>query len=88
MKSASIATLETELAKVLDWVEHGEEVVLLRGETPVARVLPIDQPAQSSSAKPRTSEEIERYLREKPAPRGPVSTLTGAELVSIGRGEI
>lgn len=88
MKSASIASLASEWETVLDWIRRGEEVVLMRGETPVARMLPIEQPAKESSKKPRTPEEIERYLRERPALRGPTSSMTGAELVSFGRGEI
>lgn len=88
MKSASVATLEAEPLKVLAWVEHGEEVVLVRGDKPVARMLPTGRPSHVSASKPRTPEEIEHYLREKPDPRGPISTLTGVELVGMGRGEI
>ena len=78
----------SDLGKVLEWVEHGEEVVLHREGKPVARVLPVAQGRKLSSTKPSTAEEIEHYLRSKPKPRGTYSPVTGAELVSEGRGEI
>ncbi len=88
MKSASVSTLESEPLKVLGWAEHGEEVVVLREGVPVARMLPIAQPVPDASGKPATPEEIEQYLLLKPSPQGKRSAVTGAELVSLGRGEI
>ena len=88
MTSASIANLASEWPTVLGWVQHGEEVVLLRGDTPVARVLPIEERVPKSPKKPKTPEEIEEYLRARPAPRGPFCSVPGAELVSFGRGDI
>jgi len=88
VKSASVSTLESEPLKVLGWAEHGEEVVVLREGVPVARMLPIVRAMSDASDKPKTPEEIEQYLLLKPSPQGKRSAITGAELVSLGRGEI
>ena len=80
--------LESEPMKVLGWAEHGEEVVVLREGVPVARLLPIARQTSEAAAKPAPPEEIEQYLLRKPSPRGKRSKITGAELVSLGRGEI
>ncbi len=39
---------KTHLSKLLADVERGEEVVIARGATPVARLVPVNGPAQST----------------------------------------
>ena len=74
--------------KVPGWAEYGEEVVVFREDVPVARLLPIVRAMSEAPDKPKAPEEIEKYLLLKPSPRGKRSAITGAELVSLGRGEI
>jgi prevent-host-death family protein len=37
---------KTNLSKILKEVEQGKEVVIARGDKPIAKIVPIDQPAR------------------------------------------
>ncbi len=40
MKSATVREVQHHLGRVLEWVEHGEEVLVLRRRKVVARLVP------------------------------------------------
>ena len=44
MSSVTIHTAKTNLSKLLARVEAGEEIVIARGKTPIAGLLPIHPP--------------------------------------------
>jgi len=44
MDPVTIHKAKTDLSKLIARVEKGEEVVIARGRTPVARLVPIDKP--------------------------------------------
>jgi len=83
MKSANISTFEQNPLGVLDWAEHGEEVIILREGQLVARLLPAGGPQPA----PRlTEEEIAHYWRDVHRPVGRMSDVSGSDLVAWGRG--
>jgi prevent-host-death family protein len=45
MTLVTIQAAKTHLSQLLKHVEAGEEVVIARGRVPVARLLPVDEPA-------------------------------------------
>ena len=45
MKSVNVHEAKTHLSRLLAEVERGEEIVISRGGTPVARLLPFERPA-------------------------------------------
>lgn len=44
MALVTIQAAKTHLSRLLKRVEAGEEVVIARGRTPIARLVPIDEP--------------------------------------------
>lgn len=46
MKTVNVHKAKTELSRLLTEVEAGEEIVIARNGTPVARMVPFDRPPQ------------------------------------------
>jgi len=44
MTTVTVHVAKTNLSKLLAQVEAGEEVVIMRGSTPVAKLVPIEKP--------------------------------------------
>ena len=44
MTTVTVHAAKTNLSKLLAQVEAGEEVVIMRGSTPVAKLVPIEKP--------------------------------------------
>jgi prevent-host-death family protein len=44
MTTVTVHAAKTNLSKLLAQVEAGEEVIIMRGSTPVAKLVPIQQP--------------------------------------------
>ncbi len=85
MKSASIRTVQHELAAMIAQVEQGEEIIITRHNQPVARLSPIsaaDTPAKSTPA------ALRAYWRSRPLPPTVHSKITHAKLVAEGRGDV
>lgn len=49
-RPVSISEAKTQLSKLVARAEHGEEVTIRRGKTPVARLVAIDPPRQRSGS--------------------------------------
>jgi antitoxin (DNA-binding transcriptional repressor) of toxin-antitoxin stability system len=47
MKTVTIHVAKTTLSQLLARVEAGEEIVLARGKVPIARLVPMRQPAKT-----------------------------------------
>ena len=45
MSTYTVHAAKTNLSKLIERVEKGEEVIIARGKKPVARLVPIDVPA-------------------------------------------
>lgn len=85
MKSASIRTVQHQLASMIAEVEKGGEIVITRHRRPVARLSPVGRspgPAAVSAA------AVRRYWRERPLSPAVRSSVTNAELVAAGRGDV
>lgn len=52
MKSVTTHEAKTHLSKLLTEVEQGEEIVILRGTVPAARLVKVDSEVQSSPRRP------------------------------------
>lgn len=50
MKTMTVSEAETGFARLLRWVESGEEVELTQHQQPVAKVVPLHKPAVGSLA--------------------------------------
>lgn len=85
MKSASIRAVQHGLAAIIAEVEQGEEIIITRRDRPVARLLPISPTAATSSGTPAA---LRAYWKRRPLPPAVRSTLTHADLVSEGRGDV
>lgn len=85
MKSASIRTVQHGLAAMIAEVEQGEEIIITRRNQPVARLLPI---AQAEAPATGTPAGLRAYWRKRPLPPAIHSSLTHAELVAEGRGDV
>lgn len=48
MTTVTIHKAKTELSKLLARVEEGEEIVIARGSHPIAKIVPINAPTQST----------------------------------------
>lgn len=46
MKTVDVDEAAARLDELLDAVERGEEIVITRGGTPVARLVPVEQPGK------------------------------------------
>ncbi len=84
MKSASIRTVQHELAALIAVVEQGGEIVITRRNRPVARLSPV---ASAVSPANRSPAAVRRYWGRRPPSPTVRSTITHAELVADGRGE-
>lgn len=61
MSTVTVRDAKTNLSKLLARVEAGEEIVIVRGRTPVARLTPIHAPpakARFSAVAPEFSEPM------------------------------
>lgn len=85
MKSASIRTMQHQLASMIAEVEKGAEIVITRHRRPVARLSPI---ASEPTAKAGSPAAIRSYWRNRPLPPAVRSAVTHAELIAEGRGEV
>jgi prevent-host-death family protein len=50
MKTMTVSEAETGFARLLRWVESGEEVEITQHQQPVAKVVPLPKPAAASLA--------------------------------------
>ena len=85
MKSASIRTVQHQLASMIAEVEKGGEIVITRHRRPVARLSPIASDPGPSAGSPAA---IRSYWRRRALPPAVRSAVTHAELVAEGRGEV
>jgi len=81
---AKISELKARLSAFLDAVRRGETVTVLDRKTPIARIVPFDDPADgfrvhAASEPPEAIGEVEGV-----EPKGPVDVL---ELLAESRGE-
>lgn len=85
MKTVSIRTVQHQLATMIAEVEQGTEIVITRHRQPVARLLPVD----GAAARPeRTPAVVRKYWRTRRLPQAVRSTVTHADLIATGRGEV
>jgi prevent-host-death family protein len=87
MKSASIRTMQHQLASMIAEVEKGGEIVITRHRRPVARLSPV-APDASAAVEPDSPAAIRSYWRRRPLPPAVRSAVTHAALVADGRGEV
>lgn len=85
MKSASIRTMQHQLAAMIAEVEKGEEIVVTRRNQPVARLMPMGGAPAQEGGRPAA---VRRYWRKRRPPPSVNSQATHAELVVAGRGEL
>jgi len=85
MKSASIRTVQHQLAAMIAEVEKGGEIVITRRNQPVARLLPMSNaPAQAG----KSPSAVRSYWRNRRLPPAVRSQVTHADLIASGRGEV
>lgn len=85
MKSASIRTVQHQLAAMIAEVEQGAEIVITRHNQPVARLMPVnDVPI----AKAGTPAGVRSYWKKRRLPPAVRSKVTHADLVAAGRGDV
>lgn len=70
MKSVNIHQAKTHLSALLARVESGEEVLIAKAGRPIARLVPVQTPAQrelgwDSGLKFRIAEDFDEYLPEE-----------------------
>lgn len=85
MKTASIRTMQHELARMIAEVEKGAQIVITRRNRPVARLGPV---ASSASPIAGTPAAVRGYWRQRPLPPAIRSSVTHAELIADSRGEV
>jgi prevent-host-death family protein len=85
MKTASIRTMQHQLAAMVAEVEKGAEIVITRHNRPVARLSPVSAPVPVAATTPAS---IRRYWRQRSLPPAVNSQTTHADLVADGRGEV
>jgi len=74
MAAYNILEARNNLSRLIAEVESGAEVTLMRRGVPVARIVPVDDPAR----RPRTGRDIVRWLEAHPLP--PESRRTEEEI--------
>lgn len=84
MKTATIRETQHRLAGLIAEVERGAEILITRRNRPVARLLPISN-KKDVAAKPAT---LRAYWKNRPAPPAMRSSVTHADLVADGRGDV
>ena len=85
MRTASVRAVQHQLASLIAEVEKGGEIVITRHRRPVARLSPVGRltgPATVSAA------AVRRYWRDRPLPPAVRSSVTNAELIAAGRGDV
>jgi prevent-host-death family protein len=87
MKSASIRTVQHQLAAMIAEVETRGEIVITRHGRPVARLAPV-APDNGSPAAAGSPAAIRSYWRRRPLPPAVQSTVTHEELVADSRGPV
>ena len=85
MKTASIRTMQHELASMIAEVEKGGEIVITRRNRPVARLGPVATSANPVVGTPAT---VRRYWRQRPLPPAVRSSVSHADLIADGRGGV
>jgi prevent-host-death family protein len=85
MKTASIRTVQHQLASLVAEIEKGGDVVITRRNHPVARLTPISPAATPVAGTPAI---VRAYWRRRPLPPPVRSEITHAEMVAEGRGEV
>ncbi|MEN9840412.1 MAG: Antitoxin Phd YefM, type toxin-antitoxin system [Verrucomicrobiota bacterium] len=85
MKSVSIRSVQHGLAAMIAEVEQGEEIIITRRNHPVARLSPILPALAPDSGTP---DAVRAYWQSRPLPPAVRSTLTHADLIAEGRGDI
>jgi prevent-host-death family protein len=85
MKTASIRTVQHQLASLVAEIEKGGEIVITRRNRPVARLTPIGLAAAPVAGTPAV---VRAYWRRRPLPPAVRSEITHAELVAEGRGDV
>jgi len=87
MKSASIRTVQHQLAAMIAEVETRGEIVITRHGRPVARLAPV-APDNGSPAAAGSPAAIRSYWRRRQLPPAVQSTVTHDELVADSRGPV
>jgi antitoxin (DNA-binding transcriptional repressor) of toxin-antitoxin stability system len=85
MRHASIRTVQHQLAAMIAVIEKGGEIIITRHRRPVARLSPILPDAGTAGSSPAA---IRRYWRLRQVPAAVRSSVTHAELVAAGRGDV
>jgi prevent-host-death family protein len=62
MSTYSVNAARSSFSKLIARVEQGEEIVITRGDTPVARLVPIEQPGRSAGGSPRDGRRVDPGL--------------------------
>ena len=84
MKTASIRTVQHQLAAMIAEVEKGGEIVITRRNLPVARLMPVGARVQEGT----TPAVVRNYWRNRRLPPAVRSQVTHADLIAAGRGEV
>jgi antitoxin (DNA-binding transcriptional repressor) of toxin-antitoxin stability system len=66
MKTATVRQIHNEFGQVLEWVKNGEEVLVKRRRSVVARILP--PPSQAESALPDFMARLRKQFGAKVTP--------------------
>lgn len=85
MKSASIRTMQHQLAALVAEVERGGEIVITRRSRPVARLLPAGGGAEPAGLPPAA---VRGYWKKRRKPPSIRSRLTHADLIAQGRDRV
>lgn len=84
MKSASIRTVQHQLAAMIAEVEKGGEIVITRRNEPVARLMPVGGAPEKEGRNPAA---VRAYWRKRRLPPSVSSNVSHADLIADGRGE-
>jgi len=85
MKSASMRTMQHQLAAMISQVEQGSEIVITKHNRPVARLSPITDAPAKTLVSPAA---IRSYWRKRELPPLVRSSVTHAKLIADGRGDV
>lgn len=85
MKSASIRTVQHQLAAMISEVEKGREIIITRRNQPVARLMPVGSVSQQQKVMPAT---VRAYWRNRRLPPSVNTSVSHADLIANGRGEV
>ncbi len=77
MKSVATHEAKTHLSRLLTEIAAGEEYVITRGRTPVARLIPVPNPRP----RPKVGETLDE---PRPVPDESLRALTAGELAAWG----